>query len=93
MISIQTGIILFYHNRLNNLCTIPKKLSDSSFVNELLENVKIASEKYSKIIGILYNGVEARVFINGKEDTSITKELQTKEFYIDLFEDFEIDTN
>ena len=70
-----------------------KKLSDSSFVNELLENVKIASEKYSKIIGILYNGVEARVFINGKEDTSITKELQTKEFYIDLFEDFEIDTN
>ena len=23
MISIQTGIILFYHNRLNNLCTIP----------------------------------------------------------------------
>lgn len=30
--------------------------------DELLENVQIASSKYSKVIGILYNGEDIRVF-------------------------------
>lgn len=69
-----------------------KKLSNT-FVSELLENIKITGRKYSKVVGILYNGSETRVFLNGEEKTSVTDELQSKEFYIDLFSDFEIDTN
>ena len=70
-----------------------KTLNDKAFVNELLENIKIAGEKYSKIVGILYNGDESRIFLNGEENSSVTKDLQSKDFYIDLFDDFEIDTN
>ena len=70
-----------------------KNLNDRAFVNELLENVKIAGSKYSKIVGILYNGNETRIYLNSKENTSVTKELQPKDYYFDLFDDFEIDTN
>lgn len=63
------------------------------YINEILDNVKIASNKYSKIVGILFNGNETRVFLNGKECISVTKELQPKTYYFDLFDDFEIDTN
>ena len=70
-----------------------KNLNDKIFVNELLNNIKIAGQKYSKIVGILYNGNETRIFLNDTEKTDTTKELQSKNFYIDLFDDFEIDTN
>lgn len=69
-----------------------KDISAQSIINELLENVKIANTKYSKVVGIIYNGQIAKVYLNGKEDTTITNELQSKDFYIELFEDFEIDT-
>lgn len=69
-----------------------KDISAQSIINELLENVKIASTKYSKVVGIIYNGETTKVYLNGKEDTTITNELQAKDFYIELFEDFEIDT-
>ena len=58
----------------------------------MLENVKIAGGKYSRVVGILYNGIETKVFLNGKEKTDGTKSLESKEYYIDLFDDFEIDT-
>ena len=70
-----------------------KNLNDKTFVNELLNNIKITGQKYSKIVGILYNGNETRIFLNDTEKTDTTKELQSKNFYIDLFDDFEIDTN
>ena len=58
-----------------------------------MNNIKITGQKYSKIVGILYNGNETRIFLNDTEKTDTTKELQSKNFYIDLFDDFEIDTN
>lgn len=36
-------------------------------LKELLENVKIAGGKYSRVVGILYNGIETKVFLNGEE--------------------------
>lgn len=69
-----------------------KDLSNRAIIKELLENVKIAGGKYSRVIGILYNGIETKVFLNEKEKTDGTKNLESKEYYIDLFDDFEIDT-
>lgn len=69
-----------------------KDISNKAIVKELLDNVKIASGKYSRVVGILYNGVETKVFLNEKEKTGGTKKLESKEYYIDLFDDFEIDT-
>lgn len=69
-----------------------KDINSPAFVKELQDNVKIASAKYSKIVGILYNGKETKVFLNEEENVSVTKVLQPKQFYKELFEDFEIDT-
>lgn len=69
-----------------------KDISSKVIVKELLDNVKIAAGKYSRVVGILYNGEDTKVFLNDKEKVGITKELESKSFYIDLFEDFEIDT-
>lgn len=69
-----------------------KDLNCKAIINELLDNVKIANGKYSKVVGVLYNGKETKVFLNEKEKEDITKELQSKEFYKELFNDFAIDT-
>ena len=69
-----------------------KDIENRIFINELLDNVKIANNKYPKVIGILYNGKEAKVFLNEKEKKDVTKTLQSKQFYKSLFDDFEIDT-
>lgn len=52
--------------------------------NELLKNVQIASTKYSKVIGILYNGEDIRVFRGNEELTSVAPTLQHKSYYIKL---------
>ena len=69
-----------------------KDISNQTYINELLENIKIVNEKYSKVVGILYNGNETKVFLNGNEKKSITHDLQNKEFYKELFSDIKIDT-
>ena len=70
-----------------------KDLQCKSYTAELLENIKIAGNKYPKIVGILYNGITTRVFLNEIEKKDIPQELQSKHFYIDLFDDIPIDTN
>lgn len=52
------------------------------WADELQKNINIVEKKYSKVIGILWNGVEQRVFINGEEITDIAKTLQNKDYYI-----------
>lgn len=54
-------------------------------VEELLKNVTIVEMQYKKVIGILYNGDEVRVFINHEEDVTAQKKLQRLEYYIALF--------
>lgn len=69
-----------------------KGINCKAFINELLDNVKIANGRYPKVVGILYNGNETKVYLNDKEKEDVTKTLQSKDFYTDLFNDFEIDT-
>lgn len=69
-----------------------KNLDKEDIVNELLKNIDIISQKYKKTIGILYNGKEVVVYKN-KEKIDSPKNLQNKQFYIDLFKEEVIDKN
>lgn len=51
---------------------------------ELLKNIRIIRAKYEKVVGILYNGENIRVFKNEKE-TSSPEHLQPIEYYLSLF--------
>ena len=65
-------------------------ISQQKWVDELLRNVKITLTKYSKVVGILYNGEDVRVFKNDKEVVT-SNELQYKDYYITLYEENYID--
>jgi len=60
-------------------------LSRQKWVDELLKNVKIACRHYSKVVGILYNGKDTRVFMNIEEVPSVTSTLQRVSYYTKLF--------
>lgn len=59
------------------------KLGDNQ-VEEVLKNVAIVEKKYQKVIGILYNGEDIRVFKNHEEIDTV-KQLQRIEYYTSLF--------
>lgn len=66
-------------------------LFNDKWVEELLKNTAIVKTKYSKVIGILYNGVDIRVFKNDEEITGIASTLQHKHYYKRLFLQQKID--
>ena len=51
---------------------------------EILKNVKIVEQQYEKVVGILYNSEDVRVFLNHDEIDTV-KQLQRLEFYTSLF--------
>jgi type I restriction-modification system DNA methylase subunit len=60
-------------------------------ISELLKNLAIVEKKYKKNIGILYNGVNVKIYKNGvflKDED----ELKNKEYYLGLFTKNKIDT-
>lgn len=59
-------------------------------IEELQKNCNIVLEKYNKVIGILYNGYEIRVFKNNNEVNTVDT-LQNKEYYLGLFKENKID--
>lgn len=61
------------------------------WVDELLKNVNIAMSKYKRVIGILYNGEDIRVFKGNEELHDIATTLQHKSYYINLFQNNKID--
>lgn len=67
-------------------------LSNQKHVDELLENIEIANTKYKNVVGILYNGIEQRVFLNKEEFKNAPKTLQNANYYLDLFSNDEINT-
>ena len=69
-------------------------LSKQKHVNELFKNIDVISSKYSKTVGILYNGESIRVFKNKTEllPPEVSAELQHKEYYIKLFTEEKLDT-
>lgn len=76
-------------------------LSNKKWVDELRKNILIIGVKYSRIIGILYNGVDIRVFkayktsitksLSFKEITDLATTLQHKSYYLSLFSEDKID--
>lgn len=59
-------------------------------VDEVLKNVKIVNSQYDKVIGILYNGEDVRVFMN-LEEVDAVGTLQRLEYYTSLFKKDTID--
>lgn len=59
-------------------------------VEEVLKNVRIIEKQYKKVVGILYNGEEIRVFKNHDEVETV-KKLQNLEYYLALFKADKID--
>lgn len=66
-------------------------ISLKKWETEILKNIDIVLQRYSKVIGILYNGKETRVFKNKTEMTGIPSHLQNKDYYIALYTENKID--
>lgn len=60
-------------------------LNNSKWEAELFKNIDVVATKYNKIVGILYNGKDVRVFKNKIEVKDSAPELQQKDYYIKLF--------
>ena len=60
-------------------------ISLQKWVDELFKNCNIVATKYKQVVGILYNGVDIRVFKNNIEETETSTTLQNKKYYISLF--------
>lgn len=67
-----------------------KDLSKQEFIFELQKNMQIVSKKYKKVIGILYNGLDVRVYKNSEEIIT-PNHLLNKEYYLGLFNENKID--
>lgn len=76
-------------------------LTNQKWVNELCKNLEIVKRKFKRVVGILYNGIDIRVFKyqekNATQD-SLIKEvaglaptLQHKSYYLSLFSEERID--
>lgn len=52
--------------------------------DEIMKNIKIIESQYKKVVGILYNGEDIRVFMN-HEEVDTVKQLQRLEYYTTLF--------
>lgn len=68
-------------------------LSKQKWIDELFKNLDIVSSKYSKHIGILWNGKDIRVFKNKKELFDVSNTLENKQYYIRLCLQEKIDKN
>lgn len=71
-------------------------LSKTKWVNELKKNINIVKEKYCRIIGILYNGNDIRVFKQTSKSEiveldEVAQQLQHKAYYLSLFNEDKID--
>ena len=59
-------------------------ISFQKWVDELVKNCNIVLKKYKDVIGILYNGIEIRVFKNNSELGDVSNVLQNKTYYLAL---------
>lgn len=60
-------------------------ISLKKWVNELTKNCNVVLTQYKQVVGILYNGLDSRAFLNNSEVTDTAKELQDKSYYISMF--------
>lgn len=76
-------------------------LTNQKWVDELYKNIEIVKRKFRRVIGILYNGIDIRVFKyqekSATQDTLIKEvddlapTLQHKAYYLSLFSEEKID--
>ena len=59
-------------------------------IDEIVKNCNILLSRYTKVVGILWNGEDIMVFKNGIL-VEASNELQSKEYYFGLFEKNQID--
>ena len=60
-------------------------ISLQKWVDELNKNCNIVLTKYEHVVGILYNGIDIRVFKDNVEVNGLSDILQDKSYYIELF--------
>lgn len=53
-------------------------------VDEVLKNVRIMQAQYEKVVGVLYNGEDVRVF-KGEEEVKTPDKLQSVGYYLSLY--------
>lgn len=53
-------------------------------VDEVLKNIRIMQTQYEKVIGVLYNGEDVRVF-KGEEEVKTPDKLQHVGYYLSLY--------
>ena len=70
--------------------TKASKINIENYIDEIKKNCSIALKKYNKVIGIIYNGENIKVFKNNEEIQTVS-ELQNKEYYLSLFSQNKID--
>ena len=68
-----------------------KNLTDKAGEEEITRNVAVVRQKYAHVVGILYNGVDIRVWMNENEAKNLSKNLEHKKYYIRLFSQTTID--
>lgn len=68
-------------------------ISSLKWENELKKNIGIVNKKYKNVCGILYNGVDVKVFKNDIElsNIEISNALQDKSYHLSLFTQDTID--
>lgn len=66
-------------------------LYKDQWMQELQKNIEIAKTQYDHVVGILYNGVDIRVFKLEEEVTGIASTLQHKTYYEFLYTNQAID--
>lgn len=66
-------------------------ISKEQWASELLKNIGIVRSKYRNVIGILYNGIDVRVFKGDEEIAGLAVTLQNKSYYLELFTNGRID--
>ena len=59
-------------------------ISLKKWVDELVKNCNVVLTEYKQVVGILYNGVDTRVFLNNIELEEVASELQNKVYYFSL---------
>ncbi|MBQ4072886.1 MAG: N-6 DNA methylase [Clostridia bacterium] len=60
-------------------------ISLQKWVDELIKNCNIVLTQYEHVVGILYNGVDIRIFKDNIEVNGLSNVLQDKSYYIELF--------
>lgn len=69
-------------------------LDNAKWEKEIFDNIDVLLQKYTKVIGILYNGHDVRIFKNHNEvdKSTISTLLENKSYYIKLWTEVSLDT-